>query len=208
MANVGVCTSSGVNCRKMVSHLPRRSCRVTSIQSQSVRFSRRSWVAIFRIAFDRTRHKQTDFLRGHCQRLSHEGAFNSTRSGGCDYGFKSIKRRFVLPKRAQPRGAEHLLRAAQIHLANDGATTFLVAGSRELSGADNGWLCIVRVRKSRASIILEVGTNCITVKKHRTHGYKDIEASWASAGETLDEGFAYGGEKYQLVSSSRKARTP
>jgi hypothetical protein len=120
---------------------------------------------------------------------------------------KQVQDTLSYPDAPSPEDAKHLLRAAQIQLGNDGATTFLVAGSGELSGADNGWFWIVRVLKNRASIILEVGTNCASVKNHRTHGYRDIETGWASAGETLNEAFAYSGVKYQLVSSIRKPRS-
>lgn len=121
---------------------------------------------------------------------------------------KQMQDRLSYPEAPSPDHAKRLLRAAQIQLGDDGTTAFLIAGSGELSGADNGWFWIVKVLGNRASIIFEVGTNCVSVRNHRTHGYKDIEASWASAGETLDETFAYDGAEYKLVRSVRRPRGP
>lgn len=121
---------------------------------------------------------------------------------------KQVQDAVSYPDAPNPDDAEHLLHAAQIQLGSDGATTFLVSGSGELSGADNGWFWIVRVLKNQATIIFQVGTNCVSVSNHRTHGYKDIQTSWASAGETLDETFAFDGAAYKLVRSVRRPRTP
>jgi hypothetical protein len=121
---------------------------------------------------------------------------------------KQVQDALSYPDAPSPDDAKHLLRAAQIQLGNDGAATFLVAGSGEMSGADNGWFWLVRVLNNRASIIFGVGTNCVSVSNHRTHGYRDIETRWASAGETLDETFAYDGAVYKIVRSVRKPRSP
>jgi hypothetical protein len=101
---------------------------------------------------------------------------------------------------------EKVLRATKFPLSSDSATVFLVMGSYPLSAADASWFWIVREDGAKASVLLWMAGNCVELKPSRTHGYRDIEVLWASAGSKRTETYRYDGKAYQLARSRTKDR--
>ena len=101
---------------------------------------------------------------------------------------------------------EELLRGTIIKLSNDQAKTYLVMGTDPLSGADNTWFWIVRTSGRQASVLLWVGANCVNIKQKSNYGYRDVEADWSSAAETITEVYRYNGKAYRLASRKSRSR--
>jgi hypothetical protein len=103
---------------------------------------------------------------------------------------------------------EKNLRGARIRLSTDGTTEFLVLGSAPLSAGDASWFWIVRKDGARAAILLWAAGNCIEAKSSKTHGYRDIELLWASAGSQKTSTYHYDGKAYRLAHSKMQDRGP
>ena len=103
---------------------------------------------------------------------------------------------------------EKLLHARRIHLSADGAAVFLVIGSPPLSAADGSWFWLVRQDGVKASVLLWTAGNCVELKNSTTRGYRDIEASWASAGSEQTSVYHYDGKAYKLANSQVRDRKP
>ena len=103
---------------------------------------------------------------------------------------------------------EKLLLGRRIHLATDGATTFLIIGSGVLSSADASWFWIVRQNGKKASILLFDAANCVDLDSSKTHGYRNVIFYWASAGTARTDIFHYNGKVYKLVHEKSRSRGP
>jgi len=104
---------------------------------------------------------------------------------------------------------EQALRAASIRLSRDDAAVFLVMGSSfPLAAADASWFWVVREDRTAGSVLLWMAGNCVELKPSSTHGYRDIEVQWASAGSERTDIYHYDGNAYRLAHSKVRNRKP
>lgn len=99
--------------------------------------------------------------------------------------------------RESQRKAFHVV---PIDLGDAAGEDYIALGSKPVTGADNDWFWIVRVRQGRASVLLFTGTLTVNILPHKTNGHNDIRTFWCSGASGMRERFKYNGSVYKLAS--------
>jgi hypothetical protein len=93
-----------------------------------------------------------------------------------------------------------LFSAVKVYLAGRNEVDEVVIGNSPMSGADNDWFWIVREEGKSARVLLWANGLSLSLSRHRTNGYRDIETAWAAAsGFEIDCFYRYDGKQYRLV---------
>jgi hypothetical protein len=92
-----------------------------------------------------------------------------------------------------------VFRVAQVDLGDAEEKDFIAVGSKPMTGADNEWFWIVRVRQGRASVLLFTGALSVSILPHKTNGRHDISSFWTMGANELFRRYGYNGTVYKLT---------
>lgn len=101
-----------------------------------------------------------------------------------------------------------LFETVRVNLGPTAEEDFVVHGKPPLIGADCEWFWIVRVRRGEAGVLLFANGLALELRKRVVNGYREINASWATAGYVGDRLYKFDGTIYRLVREHTEGQKP
>ena len=99
------------------------------------------------------------------------------------------------PERDHP---EQLFRAAEVHLCRPDEVDLIVIGIPPMSGAENGWIWLVRSARKSPQVVLFAGGNSLQLMNSRTAGCRDVRSVFSTASETRNTTYHFDGKDYKV----------
>jgi hypothetical protein len=93
-----------------------------------------------------------------------------------------------------------LFEVAPAELTDQVEEDYVALGNGLMSGTDNSWFWIVRVRNGKVDVLLFTNGLAVELLHHKTKGYRDIREGWAGNSGSVTRIYRYSGAMYELAS--------